>query len=257
MLWTFIILLIAFILYNIYKERKEYFESEVVNDGTMLTKYDLLISYFTQHPASKIMQDTSNNIIIRSSTMAVYIDDFAGDLEIQLKAELPILGEFSKHWKFHNSYPQDKMIEEIENFLHMKMEGFNEIIKNKNADHKDLVKDTSVFSIGFSDNLPVTEEITYKEVFTIEEFLTQTGAKGIEVKADPKSINEMTGKNNLFMVFGEQTGAVSTEIQRKYYEEGVRPHMPMIGLSEGKDGKALYTLFDLNIEDNTYEFDLT
>lgn len=256
MLWAFIIALIVFIIYNIYKEQKEDLGPGVENNGGMLLKYSSLLNYFTQHHAGKITKCTSSRVIIRSSTMIVYIDYVTGDTEVLINAELPTLSKFSKRWKFPNWYPQDKMIEEIENFLEWKMDGFNKTIKNIRSNHKELKQSASLFSTGVSDNQPVKEETIYKVVLTVEEFLAQTGAKGIEVKADPKSINEKTGKNNLFMVYGEQIGAVSTKIQQKFYEEGIGPDNPMIGMSEDKNGKRHFTLFNESDESCSHCFNI-
>lgn len=82
------------------------------------------------------------------------------------------------------------------------------------------------------------------EVYTIEEFCEMQGIKKIDIRVNPKVINERTGHNNLFLSFGKDTGAVSEKVQRAYWENGETPNRPMIGLMNLEDGSQIYQLFN-------------
>lgn len=255
MWWIFIIAIIVLIVYNMLKDRKEDLVQGVENYGGMLSKYSLLVDYFTQHPANKIRKQTSSSIVISSSAMTICIDYVAGDTEILLKGELPILGRFSKHWVFPNGYPQDKMVEEIDNFLEWKMEGFNKIITSSKSDHIDLVEDNPASSVEYSD-IHQKEKPEYNEIFSIEEFCKMQGIKQIDIQINPKKVNPKTGEKNLFLVFGKETGIVAEKVQRAYYEKGEMPDRPMIGLTITEDGSQIYTLFNQSGSESAYSLGL-
>lgn len=82
------------------------------------------------------------------------------------------------------------------------------------------------------------------EVYTIEEFCEMQGIKKIDIRVNPKVVNERTGHNNLFLSFGKETGAVSEKVQRAYWEDGQTPDRPMIGLMNLEDGSQIYQLFN-------------
>ena len=117
MWWIFIIGIVVFIIYRFSRDYSNEVQTKVTNQGGMLKKYSLLIEYFTSHPASKITKVTKDSVNISSSTMNIWLDFVGGKTEVSLKAFLPLVGNISKKWNFPGGYPQEKMIEEIENFL--------------------------------------------------------------------------------------------------------------------------------------------
>lgn len=250
MLYFFTIIIIATIIYTINKDYKNDLRQGVEKHGGMLSKYHILIDYFTLHPASKIIKQTNSSIVIGSSTITVYIDYVAGDTEIQIKVEQPIVGKFSKTWKFPNGYPQKKMIEEIENYLEWKMKEYDNIIKKSESNFysTELFK-SNVHSFNtISVYSPKEEYTSYKEILTVEEFCAQQGVSNISVRANHKNINEKTGQPNLFMTWGAgATGAVALKVQQNFHEHQEGPSRPLIGLFE-VNGEDVYILFDQSEE---------
>ncbi|MCL2860774.1 MAG: hypothetical protein FWF46_09635, partial [Oscillospiraceae bacterium] len=61
----------------------------------------------------------------------VYFDYVGGNLEIEVKGIAPLIGNYSKKWKYPNGYPQEKMIEEVENYYNWQMQNL------KNLSEKD------------------------------------------------------------------------------------------------------------------------
>lgn len=82
------------------------------------------------------------------------------------------------------------------------------------------------------------------EVYTVEEFCNMKNVKKIDIRINPKTVNEQTGKNNLFMVFGSETGAVAAKVQQGFWNNNEGPERPMIGLMNLEDGSQIYTLFN-------------
>jgi len=124
------VVLVVIIFRTINKDYKESVHTNVTRFGGMEQKYKTLVLYFTQHPASRITKLTNDSITISSSTINVKIDSVGGNTEVYLDAIMPIVGKISNKWKFQQGYPQDKMIEDIENFLEWKVEQFNKMIDN-------------------------------------------------------------------------------------------------------------------------------
>ena len=130
MWWILGIGVVVFIIYTINKDYKEEVKTHVTNHGGMQQKYSLLVEYFTAHPASKITRLTKDNISISSSTINVSIDYVGGKTEIFIKAFLPLVGNVSKRWSYPDGYPQQKMIEEVENYLNFELSKMNKIAGN-------------------------------------------------------------------------------------------------------------------------------
>lgn len=116
MWWIFGILVICLIIYLINKDYKETVQNKVTNQGGMLEKYNVIINHFVNGLPAKITKVTRDGVVITASAMSVYLDYVGGGLEIELRGIAPIIGSYSKKWKYPNGYPQEKMIEEIENY---------------------------------------------------------------------------------------------------------------------------------------------
>lgn len=117
MFWIIIIAIIIFVIYQMNKEKNEDIDTHITSVGGMQTKYKILVAYLTTHPSSRIENQTKDSLIITCPTMIFYIDVIGRELEILLKAKLQIVGDIKKKWKFPDEYPQEKIIEEIENYL--------------------------------------------------------------------------------------------------------------------------------------------
>jgi len=132
MWWIIGVVVLGVIIFRtVNKDYKESVHTNVTRFGGMEQKYKTLVLYFTQHPASRIAKLTNDSITISSSTINVRIDSVGGSTEIYLDAIMPIVGKISNKWKFQQGYPQERMIEDIENFLEWKMEQFKKIIDDE------------------------------------------------------------------------------------------------------------------------------
>ena len=63
------------------------------------------------------------------------LDYIGNNLEVKMKGYMPLFGNINKKWIFQDGYPQEKMIEEIENFLSWQMEQFQKTMENSPYEH--------------------------------------------------------------------------------------------------------------------------
>ena len=138
MWWIILIIAVSFTIYVMTKGYNKEVQSNVTNFGGMQKKYKILVDYFTASSTCHITRITKSNITLSSRTMVCYIDYVAGSTEIRIQIELPILGKMSNRWKFQSDYPQEKMIEEIENYLEWKMRQL-ETIARDNDDFNEYI----------------------------------------------------------------------------------------------------------------------
>jgi hypothetical protein len=117
MWWLFIIVVVVFIVYLISKDYKSHVKMNITNYGGMQKKYAVLIDYFTQGNSAKIAKITKDNITIVAKSAIYYIDYVGNNVEISMKANIPIIGKVSKRWKFPDGYPQERMIDDITNYI--------------------------------------------------------------------------------------------------------------------------------------------
>lgn len=115
MWWLFIIGIVVFVIYRISKEHNEHVESHITSKGGMLEKYKILIQ-FIEGSGTRIEKVSKETVILSSRTTKWYLDYVGCNLEIRMHAFLPILGNVKKKWIFNDGYPQEKMIEELENY---------------------------------------------------------------------------------------------------------------------------------------------
>jgi hypothetical protein len=129
-----IIVIVIFLIFSFRKDYKENVQTNITNLGGMKNKYKILIEYLTAYPSSKITKLTQDSIVISAPTMTFHIDYVGTNTEIELFAFMPLIGKFSKKWKYPDDFPQDKIIQEIENYLEW------EISKMKNIADSDTYK---------------------------------------------------------------------------------------------------------------------
>lgn len=116
MWWILGIVVIVFVIYLINKDYKEEVRTKVTNQGGMLQKYSVIINHFVNGLPAKVTKVTKDSVVITASATEVYLDYVGGNLEIELRGVAPVIGNYSKKWKYPNGYPQEKVIEEIENY---------------------------------------------------------------------------------------------------------------------------------------------
>lgn len=76
----------------------------------------LIINYL-QSGGLSVQKATKSSVILSSQSMTWTLDYVGYNLEVQMNGFLPMLGKINHKWIFHDGYPQDKMIEEIENYM--------------------------------------------------------------------------------------------------------------------------------------------
>jgi len=129
MFWIILIIgIVGWLIFWGIKDSNEDIKSRVTNHGGMQKKYSMLIEFLMGHPSTRITNLSKDNITITSSS-AVYSIDYisGGNLEISLKAVLPLLGNISKKWKYPSDYSQELIIEEIENFMSWNLQQMSRI----------------------------------------------------------------------------------------------------------------------------------
>lgn len=125
-----IVIIILIIVYLVNKDYKTDLNRNVTNQGGMQAKYKTLITFLMTNTSAQVSKLTNNHVEITAKSMKFFIDYVGGNTEIEVKGFMPILGNYSNRWKFQAGYPQDKMIEEIENYFDWQLDK----VKNLNKD---------------------------------------------------------------------------------------------------------------------------
>ena len=125
------LLFVLIVVFVIRKEYKENVKTNVTNHGGMLIKYSRLVDYFKEGgiPLKKLTEDS---IIFSSNSMTWTIDYVSKKLEIRLIGYMPLIGKYSKSWSFPEDYPQEKMIEEFDNYLTWQMKRIDDVSRSTN-----------------------------------------------------------------------------------------------------------------------------
>jgi len=126
--WIIVIVtVVGLIIFLVSKDYKEDIKTNVSSHGGMQSKYDILVEYFSSLPSARITKMTNNSITISSPSSTFYIDYVGGTTEVSVSMINPF-GNISKKWKFPNGYPQEKMIQEIENYLDWEVEKYKKAV---------------------------------------------------------------------------------------------------------------------------------
>ena len=129
MWWIIIIAIIGFVIYRINKEHKEHVGTHVTNYGGMTGKYGMVINYL-KSGGQTIQKITKDSVVLVSKNMTWTLDYVGFNLEFKVKGFMPMLGNIDKKWIFPDKYPQEKIVEEVENYLNWQMERLKDITKN-------------------------------------------------------------------------------------------------------------------------------
>lgn len=127
--------IVLIIIYLINKDYKADLDKNVTNQGGMQTKYKTLIAFFVTNASAKVTKLTNNHVEITSNSMKFFIDYVGGNTELEVKGFMPILGNYSNKWKFQAGYPQEKMIEEIENYFDWQLNKVKDLNKDDYYKH--------------------------------------------------------------------------------------------------------------------------
>lgn len=134
MLWIIIIVVVGYVIYLVNKDHKEHVQTHVSNYGGMLEKYSILIKYL-QSGGLRIQKVSTDSVILSSNSMNWTLDYVGNNLEIRMKGYMPLYGNINKKWIFQDGYPQEKMVEEIENYMTWQMDQVQKSLKNNPYEH--------------------------------------------------------------------------------------------------------------------------
>lgn len=121
MIWVFILAIIVWLLFKFTKEHNEHIRTHVTDFGGMDQKYGLLLE-FLKGAGMHITKMGKNNIELKSNNVNCLIYYIGTNLEVLLVSNIPQLGCQKKKWVFPDGYPQEKMIEEIDNYATWQVE---------------------------------------------------------------------------------------------------------------------------------------
>lgn len=134
MWWIIGIAVIGLIIYNINKEHKEHVNSHVTNFGGMQGKYSMVIEYL-KSTGLQVQKMTKDSTILTSKSANWTLDYVGFNLEVKMKGYMPFLGNIKKEWIFPDGYPQEKMIEEFNNYAEWQIEQLQKVAQNNSYDH--------------------------------------------------------------------------------------------------------------------------
>lgn len=134
MWWIIGIAIVGFIIYSINKDHKEHVQIHVSNFGGMMEKYYVLITYLKSGGLS-VSKATKSSVILSSQSMTWTLDYVGYNLEVRMNGFMPMLGKINHKWTFHDGYPQEKMIEEIENYMDWQIKQLRNAAHNNPYNH--------------------------------------------------------------------------------------------------------------------------
>lgn len=134
MWWIIIIAVIGFIIYKVNKEHKEHVETHITNFGGMMGKYGKVINYLKSGGLT-IQKTTKESVVLASQSMTWTLDYVGENLEVRMKGYMPMLGNIQKKWIFPDGYPQEKIVEEFENYMDWQMKQLQKIAQNNPYEH--------------------------------------------------------------------------------------------------------------------------
>lgn len=134
MWWIIVIAVVGLIIYNINKDHKEHVNTHVSNFGGMIGKYGVVINYLKSSGLS-IQKTTKDSVILSSQSNTWTLDYVRHNLEIRMKGYMPLLDNINKTWSFPDGYPQEKMIEEFENYFNWQIEQLKKGAQNNPYEH--------------------------------------------------------------------------------------------------------------------------
>ncbi|MDR0982076.1 MAG: hypothetical protein LBM07_02375 [Culturomica sp.] len=134
MWWIIGIAVVGFIIYSVNKDHKEHVQTHVTGFGGMQGKYGILIDYL-KSGGLQVQKMTRDSVILSSNSMYWTLDYVGNDLEVRMKGYIPLLGNINKKWVFQDGYPQEKMLEEIENYLTWQMNQLKKAGENNPYEH--------------------------------------------------------------------------------------------------------------------------
>lgn len=134
MLWIIIIVIVGYIVYSINKDYNKNVKNNISNKERMLVKYKQIIDYLLSGGLS-LQKVGKDSVIMSSKSMRWTLDYVEQNLEVRMNGVMPMLGIVDKKWIFPDGYPQEKMIEEIENFITWKLGKLKDVAQSYSNQH--------------------------------------------------------------------------------------------------------------------------
>lgn len=135
MWWIIVIVaIVILVMHNVKKDYNSNVKEHITNQGGMLTKYQILIDYLRSSGMS-VQEIGKDYIVLSSKNMTWHLNQIGMEIEIRVKGFIPTLGNIENSWKYSEDYPQQKMVEEIENYLTWQMRQFQKAMKNNPYEH--------------------------------------------------------------------------------------------------------------------------
>lgn len=134
MWWIIGLLVVGLIIYNINKDYKEHVNAHVSNVGGMMGKYGLIIHYL-KSSGLKAQKITNDSVVLSSESSTWTLDYVGYNLEVRMNGYMPLLGKINKKWSFPDGYPQEKMIEEFENYFSWQIEQLKKVSQKNPYEH--------------------------------------------------------------------------------------------------------------------------
>ncbi len=122
MIWiVLIIAVVGFIMYNFFRDRDQMLKRQVDMQGGIAKKYEYLVDKLTQVPSAKVSKVTRDQILIRvegqtTSTNFIITETF-NKTEIEWVGQMAMLGTHKHKWTYPHNYPQERMIDEIGEYM--------------------------------------------------------------------------------------------------------------------------------------------
>ena len=116
MIWVIVIIVVAYFAISIIGTHNRNVKNYVTSQGGMMNKYSTLVNYL-QESGLTLTKLSNDTIILSSNIIQCRLDFVSPDLDVTINGSVPTLGPVKKRWTFPAGYPQEKMIEEVENYF--------------------------------------------------------------------------------------------------------------------------------------------
>ena len=129
MWWLIGSIVIGLIIYSINNTHRKDVKTHISNKGGMLGKYSIVIKYL-KSSGLQVYKITKDSIILTSHSSTWTLDYVGNNLEVRIKTSVHLLGDINKKWIFSDEYPQEKMIEEFENYFDWQMKQLKKVAES-------------------------------------------------------------------------------------------------------------------------------
>jgi hypothetical protein len=125
MIWILLIIgIIGFVLYSFFRDKDQMLKRQVDMQGGMAKKYEFLVGKLTQEPSAKVVKVTRDQIHIRAEGQTTatnfIITETFNKTEIEWVGQMAMLGKHNHKWTYPHNYPQQKMLDEIGEYMEWK-----------------------------------------------------------------------------------------------------------------------------------------